>query len=681
MEFGSKLQEMDLTSDEISRLSKALKDETFRKMLHEYAEEISNPENKNKYEEEIKLLEKERGMDVQFLHPKPFRVLKTSDGKQKCFINICSNELIRTAECKAVAEDGRKGLNWSLPYSLTPGRLDVDSNGNKHMIYDVVFHPDTLHMASKNDRFMELVDSTAMDGIQNSFKVKLDRKNTKILKTKYKGAPHAAVIRQPTPGQQTTQKVTDKNDPFAFPYPYDKGETLSTMNNDTTSLSGGQSTHTKPAKTIQTCGSEEQPIEPEKHPTEPHYTIKYRSVVDLQDYRCSRDSAPSPRPREIEITIDLPLLKSAADADLEVTEKEIFLKSSKPAYLLKLNLSYPVDEKKGLARFNKKKKQLVVTLPVLPLKESPLSSESLEFLAVGDGERELNGPITEEPEEITSTGDNLQTDKHMCIKTDTEKSGLNVQCGESTVDSALLSDCSGLPKPRLIEKERHISSSDVKEDTPQSTDLTSAESFTDYTEEESVQEPRIREVEVDTSIDATASSLIDDTLEEISDSLLAQGETQDTDKSILEDEEREDSGSQVNTSVMPQQLSDIDNSVAPHHHVNDSPSQDKVQSTREDMSEPPCFVSDIRSDGNKNETVSHVQAKKAVRFSERVSVAVERDEDDLPEEQSFTGTKHIKQPRVVLREMNSEDGTEVVISDHTTSSAFVFQNSLLYELD
>ncbi|XP_062378258.1 protein kintoun [Sardina pilchardus] len=677
MELGSKLKEMDLTSDEISRLGKALKNETFRKMLHEYAEEISNPENKKKYEEEIQLLEKERGMDVQFVHPKPFRVLKTSDGKQKCFINICSNELIKIAECQAVVdEDGRRGLNWSLPYSLTPGRLDVDSNGNKHMIYDVVFHPDTLHMASKNDRFMDLVDSTAMDGIQNSFKVKLDRKNTKVLKKKYKGAPHAAVIRQPTPGRQRTEKVVDKNDPLAFPYPYDKIQTLSTLNNDTMSLSGGQSTDTEPAKTIQTCCSEEQPTEPEEDPTEPHYTIKYRSVVDLQDYRCSRDSAPSPRPREIEITIHLPLLKSAADADLEVTEKEFFFKSSKPAYRLELNLSYPVDEKKGLARFNKQKKQLVVTLPVLPLKESPLSSESLELLTEGE---QQNGPITEEPEEITSTGDSPQADKHTCVETDTEQSGLDVQCGESILDGAPLSDCGGLPTLRLIKQKWHISSSDVKGDTPQSVDLTSAESFTDYTEEESVHEPRIREVEVDAFIDAAVSSLIDETLEEISASLPAQGETQDTRKSTLADKEQEDS--QVNTSVISQQRSNIDNSVTPHHHVNDSPSQGKDEGTHKDMSEPPCFVSDIRSDGDKHETVTRAQAKKAVRFSERVSVAGECDEDDLPEEQSFTGTKHNKQPVVVLREMNPEDGTEVIISDHTTSSAFVFQNSLLYELD
>lgn len=469
MEFGSKLEEMDLTSDEISRLSKALKNETFRKMLHEYAEEISNPENKKRYEDEIKQLEMERGMNVQFVHPTPFRVIKTSDGKQKCFINICSNELIRTAECTPVShEDGRRGLNWSLPYTMAPGRQDVDSKGNKHMIYDVVFHPDTLHMASKNTRFMALVDTTALDGVQTSFNVKLDRKNTKVLKTKYKGVPHAAVIRTPAPGQQGTQKVMDKNDPLAFPYPYDNAKTLSSFNDDKMASSGVQSTHTNSAESLQPCDLEEQP-------TEPHYTMKYRSVVDLQDYRCSRDSAPSPRPREIVITIDLPLLKSATDADLDVTEKQVVLKTVKPAYLLQIDLTYPVDENKGQAKFNKQKKQLIVTLPVLPLKELPVTSESLESpsAAKDDEGEQLNRPVTEkEAEEPPSFEDSPQTLEHTCAGNNTEQSDLDVPC----VDSAPVSDCSSLPKPGLLDVEQHSSSSDLK-DSPPSADLTSAESF------------------------------------------------------------------------------------------------------------------------------------------------------------------------------------------------------------
>ena len=47
-------------------------------MFKEYAQEISKPENRKRYEEELAMLEKERGMDVKFIDPKPGHVLKTT---------------------------------------------------------------------------------------------------------------------------------------------------------------------------------------------------------------------------------------------------------------------------------------------------------------------------------------------------------------------------------------------------------------------------------------------------------------------------------------------------------------------------------------------------------------------------------------------------------------------------
>ena len=44
--FGDKLEELDLTSDEIRRLTEAMKKKEFRDLLAEYAKEIQDPENK-----------------------------------------------------------------------------------------------------------------------------------------------------------------------------------------------------------------------------------------------------------------------------------------------------------------------------------------------------------------------------------------------------------------------------------------------------------------------------------------------------------------------------------------------------------------------------------------------------------------------------------------------------------
>lgn len=107
-----------------------------------------------------------------------------------------------------------------------------------------------------------------------------------------------------------------------------------------------------------------------------------------------RDSVPSTRPNELCLTIELPLLvshpssiqrymmhfitvndlcmiiklqqDSATGLDLDVFETYVTLKHQDPEYSLKATLPYPVDCDDGTAKFDKSKKCLIVTLPVLP---------------------------------------------------------------------------------------------------------------------------------------------------------------------------------------------------------------------------------------------------------------------------------------------------------------------------
>ncbi|XP_064860416.1 protein kintoun [Oncorhynchus nerka] len=406
MEFGSKLKDLNMTPDEMGRFTKAFQNEEFRKMLHEYAEEISKPENKKKYEEEIKLLEQERGVDIQFVHPKPYRALKTSmDGRQKCFINVCSNDMIRKPEFRRVDEAGRVGQHWSLPHSLTPGTPDRDAKGNKYTIYDVVFHPDTIHMAGNNPRFMEMVDNTAVEAVENGGKVKLDKNNVRVLKIKYKGTLHAAVMRKPLPGQPAKEKPSPLDNHLSFPYPDEKQPDTATNQKESPILKAEIQSDTQ-------ISQRQQNVNSPKKPTKPHYTLKYRSFIDLQDFRCSRDSAQSPRPKEIVITIDLPLLRSVADADLDVTERLVSLESKKPAYRLEVPMAYPVDENKGEAKFNKQKKQLVVTLPVLPLKEPIVAEVSGWQLVNDDGEEDFEDSCVSAAQSEDATRGKVDTPYH-----------------------------------------------------------------------------------------------------------------------------------------------------------------------------------------------------------------------------------------------------------------------------
>jgi len=98
----------------------------------------------------------------------------------------------------------------------------------------------------------------------------------------------------------------------------------------------------------------------------------------MEDFLLSRDAKMyAAIPKKLVVTIDLPLLKSADDAKLDIHERFLTLKSEKPAkYLLELSLPYPVDGDNGNAKFDTKYKKLIVTLPVIRLLVSVESTNS-----------------------------------------------------------------------------------------------------------------------------------------------------------------------------------------------------------------------------------------------------------------------------------------------------------------
>lgn len=356
-------EDLDLSREEIKRIETALKDEKFRKMFVEYAEEISNPENRKRYEEEIAMMENERGMDVQFVNPEPGHVLKTSvTGGKKAFINICKNDKIDKPTSKSATDGGRRGLHWQIPHSFSQPREDFDKSKKTCMVYDVTFHPDTYRMTS-NPHFLKLVEDTAIEGIERQFNVKLDRNNIRRPKINCKGSPVATVIRTKKEDGANVSHSKDQNDPLSsMPYPYgDKTSAELAQETEKRAEEWDKAKTTKDSKTKSNILKKE-----EIGFTAPNYTITHRSNLDLQEYRNAPDARPTTRPKDLVINIELPLCKSAAGVDLDIFEDKLILKCEKPAYKLDLKLPYAVDDENGSARFDKGKKALVVTLPVLP---------------------------------------------------------------------------------------------------------------------------------------------------------------------------------------------------------------------------------------------------------------------------------------------------------------------------
>ncbi|XP_077639994.1 protein kintoun [Lonchura striata] len=341
MAGAGRLQDLDLSAEEAERLKRAFRDEKFRALFAEYAAELTDPEQRRLYEEEVAALERQRGVEVRFVHPTPGFVLRTSqDGSRRCYINVCSNALM--GEPRARAERG--GQRWELPYSLAPGREELRPGGRRRLLYDVVFHPAALRLAARSARFRRLLRDTALEAVESRCGVRLDRNNATVLRgVSYKGAPQAPVIRSPLPGGAPKPPDDGESPLPPFPFPPAAGSS--------------------PAAA---AGSSPAAPPPPSGPTTPRWSIRHRSYVDLQDYRHCRDSAPSPVPRELVVTVELPLLRSAEQAELEIRGRELRLDSRCPAYRLRLRLPYDVDESGGRAAFHRAQRQLQVTLPVVP---------------------------------------------------------------------------------------------------------------------------------------------------------------------------------------------------------------------------------------------------------------------------------------------------------------------------
>ncbi|XP_033106365.1 protein kintoun-like [Anneissia japonica] len=347
------LKDMDITSEEVDRFQNALKDEKFRKMFVEYAEEISNPENRKLYEEEITKMEAARGTDVQFIYPVPGFVLKTSvNGDKKAFINVCKNDRIEKASSTTTIRTNAqgkksKGDQWSMPYSLSDGRDDLDKAGAVCRVYDVVFHPDTFIFAEKEPRLKQLMIDTSIDGIETNFKVKFDKANIKEMKKlKFKGTPVATMLR--TQNGNKPKTIEDGVAALNLKYPYDDDVKNRSPIKDPKDNDKITSKSSKPNYTV------------------PEYTIIHRGEFDMQNFTNSPDSMTSTRPKELVIKIKLPLLDSAANVDLEVHERQLVIECVKPvSYKLDITLPNPVNDDRGTAKFDKSKRCLVVTLPVI----------------------------------------------------------------------------------------------------------------------------------------------------------------------------------------------------------------------------------------------------------------------------------------------------------------------------
>ena len=78
----------------------------------------------------------------------------------------------------------RVGQVWSIPHSPSIAREDVDKAGVACCVYDVVFNPEALKLAKQNFNLKLKLEETAIETIEKSFNVKLDKNNIRRPKQK-----------------------------------------------------------------------------------------------------------------------------------------------------------------------------------------------------------------------------------------------------------------------------------------------------------------------------------------------------------------------------------------------------------------------------------------------------------------------------------------------------------------
>ncbi|XP_052861674.1 protein kintoun [Anopheles cruzii] len=348
--------DFNLSRDEFRNITRCLDNEEFRSLFIEYCDELRDPANRKRYEEEMTVMEAERGYDVKFLNPTPGYVIKTVvDGKRKGFINVCCCELVKKPmSTSGTNDDGQKGLRWSIPYAQSQPRKDYDNKNVECVVYDVMFHPDSLHLASKNDGFRKLLTDTALDAVESSFKVKLDRANLRFPKLQYKGNPKCTVMRE---------KMGNFPDHQLAMAPAASDATI--MGSNVSEFKKSNPTNQQPKNGKENIGQNVR--NGHLFYTTPEYKIVQCRDVDYEEMTNELDAKIDVTiPRLLKVIITLPLLKSAADCALDVTKSALHLVSEKPArYKLEVKLPYEVLENEGTAKFNVDDKTLAITLPVM----------------------------------------------------------------------------------------------------------------------------------------------------------------------------------------------------------------------------------------------------------------------------------------------------------------------------
>eukprot|EP01012_Entosiphon_sulcatum_P025868 TRINITY_DN3122_c0_g1_i1.p1 TRINITY_DN3122_c0_g1~~TRINITY_DN3122_c0_g1_i1.p1 ORF type:complete len:330 (+),score=62.10 TRINITY_DN3122_c0_g1_i1:63-1052(+) len=136
------------------------------------------------------------GTEWKMILPAPCFVVKTTNGSQKVFVNVCTASEVKEPS-PVEMENGE--TQWRVPLSLGAARKEKDNNGAECTVYDVAYNNDTLAKALNEPEFKELIIAVGLEYLKQKSEPNLETSKWTIPKMKHKGEIAVQRVRIDTP--------------------------------------------------------------------------------------------------------------------------------------------------------------------------------------------------------------------------------------------------------------------------------------------------------------------------------------------------------------------------------------------------------------------------------------------------------------------------------------------------
>ena len=404
--------DFQLSEDEHRRLVQAMKKPEFVKLLNEYVEEISDPKNKQEYEAYLKQLEtgNELPPGRKLIRPEAHSCIKTTlktKKNTKCFVNLC---IAKEMPEPSLERSAKEGGTWSLPYAMGHPRHDQDKTGAHCLTLDCAFNPYAFQVAKQSAQFQKLICDTAInaaDAILKPQGEKVSQDYKLLKKLKCKGA---------TPGSILVSESALKDPANAPKVPaeerkYSLQEEGPKLYRELICQQMKQEKENQMKISEEKEESEEEKEEVINGIVAPKYKLTYSYNVDLADYIDTRERTTQ-HPKDINITIHVPRLEKLSEAKIDMKNRLLTFEVN-GVYYLEVRLNNDVDEDAAKARFDRKRKEVKITLPIIrnntqdkveqtissEVKESIQESVSTQLESKLEDKLSQPAPLPETPEE------------------------------------------------------------------------------------------------------------------------------------------------------------------------------------------------------------------------------------------------------------------------------------------